>query len=61
LVQDAAVEKVRDELGQIAPGSEVRRVEVVGATVGSELFREGLLALGLAAVAMFSYLAIRFE
>jgi SecD/SecF fusion protein len=34
---------------------------VVGASVGSELFQEGVLALGLAAVAMFGYIAFRFE
>jgi len=59
--QQAAVEKVREELQEVAPGSEVRRVEVVGASVGSELFREGLLALGLAGLAMFAYIAVRFE
>ncbi|KAA2244299.1 protein translocase subunit SecD [Salinarimonas soli] len=59
--QSQAVERVRETLGQVAPGAEIRRVEVVGATVGSELFQEGLLALGLAAVAMFGYIAIRFE
>jgi SecD/SecF fusion protein len=59
--QQAAVEKVREELDEVAPGAEVRRVEVVGASVGSELFREGLLALALAALAMFAYIAVRFE
>jgi SecD/SecF fusion protein len=59
--QSQAVERVKETLGEVAPGSEVRRVEVVGASVGSELFQEGLLALGLAAVAMFGYIAFRFE
>lgn len=59
--QQAAVETVRQELQQVSPGAEVRRVEVVGASVGGELFREGLLALGLAGLAMFGYIAIRFE
>jgi SecD/SecF fusion protein len=59
--QQAAVDKVRTELQHIAPGSELRRVEVVGATVGTELFHEGLLALLLAGVAMFIYIAVRFE
>jgi SecD/SecF fusion protein len=59
--QQAAVEKVKEELRQVAPGAEVRRVEVVGATVGSELFHEGLLALALAGLAMFAYIAFRFE
>jgi SecD/SecF fusion protein len=59
--QAQAVDKVRETLQQVAPGAEIRRVEVVGATVGSELFREGLVALGLAALAMFGYIAVRFE
>lgn len=59
--QQAAVEKVREELQQVAPGAEVRRVEVVGATVGGELFRDGLVALALAGLAMFGYIAFRFE
>jgi SecD/SecF fusion protein len=59
--QSQAVERVKETLGAVAPGTEVRRVEVVGASIGSELFREGLLALGLAAVAMFGYIAFRFE
>ncbi len=59
--QQAAVDRIRAELARIAPGAELRRVEVVGATVGSELFHEGLLALLLAGVAMFAYIALRFE
>jgi SecD/SecF fusion protein len=59
--QSQAVEQVKETLGQVAPGTDIRRVEVVGASVGSELFQEGVLALGLAAVAMFGYIAFRFE
>jgi SecD/SecF fusion protein len=59
--QQAAVDRVRTELEQVAPGAEIRRVEVVGATVGAELFQEGLLALALAGIAMFAYIAFRFE
>jgi SecD/SecF fusion protein len=55
------VDKVRSELQQIAPGADVRRVEVVGASIGSELFRDGLMALALAGAAMFVYIAFRFE
>ena len=42
-------------------GGEIRRVEVVGPTVGKELLQDGLEALGLAAIAMFIYIAWRFE
>lgn len=59
--QSQAVERVKDTVHEISPGAEIRRVEVVGASVGSELFHEGLLALSLAAVAMFGYIAFRFE
>jgi SecD/SecF fusion protein len=59
--QSQAVEQVKETLEQVVPGTDIRRVEVVGASVGSELFQEGVLALGLAAVAMFGYIAFRFE
>ncbi|HEY8381578.1 MAG TPA: protein translocase subunit SecD [Microvirga sp.] len=59
--QSQAVERVKDTVHEISPAAEIRRVEVVGASVGSELFQEGVLALGLAAVAMFGYIALRFE
>jgi SecD/SecF fusion protein len=59
--QSQAVERVKEKLYEVSPEAEIRRVEVVGASVGSELFQEGILALGLAAVAMFGYIAFRFE
>jgi SecD/SecF fusion protein len=59
--QSQAVDRVKETLHDVAPGAQVRRVEVVGASVGSELFREGLTALGLAGIAMFGYIAFRFE
>ena len=43
------------------PGSEVRRVEVVGAKVSQELFYDGLLATTLALVAILIYIWFRFE
>jgi preprotein translocase SecF subunit len=36
-------------------------VEAVGATVSSELFRNGMTAMGLALVAMLAYIAFRFQ
>ncbi len=38
----------------------IRRFESVGARVGSDLFQRGLLALLIAFVAIFAYVAIRF-
>jgi preprotein translocase subunit SecF len=43
------------------PGSEIRRAEVVGAKVSSELFNDGLLATGLALAAILAYIWFRFE
>ena len=59
--QQAAIAKVRGSVQEALPGSEIRRVEVVGPTVGSELLRDGLWALAWAAAAMFIYIAFRFE
>ncbi len=59
--QQKAVEKVRQLLLTKFPGTELRQVEAVGATVSGELFRGGMIALGLALVAMLIYIWFRFE
>jgi len=59
--QQNAVEAVRGLLTKSFPGTEIRSVEAVGATVSGELFQSGMLALGLALVAMLAYIAFRFE
>jgi preprotein translocase subunit SecF len=59
--QQKAVETVRATLLKDFPGTELRSVEAVGATVSGELFRDGMIALGLALVAMLIYIAFRFE
>jgi preprotein translocase subunit SecF len=59
--QQAAVETVRDTLVEKFPGTQIRAVESVGATVSGELFQDGMLALGLALVAMLFYIWFRFE
>jgi preprotein translocase subunit SecF len=59
--QQKAVEKVRQVLTTKFPGTELRRVEAVGATVSTELFKNGMIALGLALVAMLIYIWFRFE
>jgi preprotein translocase subunit SecF len=43
------------------PDIEIRRIEVVGARVSSELFRNGLLATALALVAVLLYIWFRFK
>lgn len=59
--QQRAVERVRGALQKAVPGLQVRRVEAVGASVSEELFRNGMLALGLSLVAMLLYIWFRFE
>ena len=59
--QQSAVGKAREGVREALPEADIRRVEVVGPTVGSELLRDGLWALGWAAAAMFVYIAFRFE
>ena len=59
--QQKAVEAVRATLLKDFPGTELRSVEAVGATVSGELFQSGMIALGLALVAMLIYIWFRFE
>jgi preprotein translocase subunit SecF len=59
--QQVAVEKVRAKLASTLQGVEIRQVEAVGATVSGELFQSGMIALGLALVAMLIYIWFRFE
>jgi preprotein translocase subunit SecF len=59
--QQRAVERVRAALQKAVPGLQVRRVEAVGASVSEELFRNGMLALGLSLFAMLLYIWFRFE
>lgn len=56
-----AADKVRASLQQAYPGTEIRRVEAVGASVSEGLFRDGMMAMGLAMVAMLIYIWFRFE
>src|SRR3984893_13750440 len=44
-----------------SPGPETRRLEVVGARVSDELFRNGLLATSLSLVAVLIYIWFRFD
>jgi preprotein translocase subunit SecF len=48
-------------VSEALPGTQVRRVEIVGAKVSRELFRDGLLATGLALVAVLLYIWFRFD
>ena len=57
----AAVDQVRRALAAAAPGTVVRSVDAVGASVSAELFRNGLLALGISLLMILVYIWIRFE
>ncbi len=57
----AAADRVRNALDQVIPGTKVLRVEAVGATVSAELFRDGLMALGLSLLMILVYIWFRFE
>ena len=59
--QQKAITSVRSTLTQAIPGAEFRRVESVGATISEELWHNGMLAMGLALVAMLAYIAFRFQ
>ena len=59
--QQQAANAVRATLAKDFPGTQVRRVEAVGASVSNELFYNGMLALGLSMGAMLVYIWFRFE
>jgi preprotein translocase subunit SecF len=48
-------------IAEALPNVEIRRIDVVGARVSSELFRNGLLATVLALAAVLVYIWFRFE
>ena len=59
--QQEAVSAVRSLLTRQFPGTTMPRVEAVGATVSDELFRDGMIALSIAMLAMLLYIWFRFE
>jgi preprotein translocase subunit SecF len=52
---------IASRVAEVLPGVQLGRTEVVGARVGSELFRNGLLTTSLALVAVLVYIWFRFE
>lgn len=55
------VGKVRAAVEKAQAGSRVVRTDAVGAAVSSELFRDGMLALGLSLLMILIYIWFRFE
>ncbi|MEM7178875.1 MAG: protein translocase subunit SecD [Pseudomonadota bacterium] len=54
-------EQIGDTLTAEIPGTQIRRVEVVGPKVSGELLEAGILAVGLAVIAVLFYIWLRFE
>jgi preprotein translocase SecF subunit len=56
-----SVDKVRAALEAKVPGARILRTDAVGASVSAELFRNGLLALGISLLMILVYIWFRFE
>ena len=57
----AGVARVRAALEKGVPGARIERTDAVGASVSAELFRNGLLALGISLLMILVYIWFRFE
>jgi preprotein translocase subunit SecF len=58
---EIAVGKVRSALLKAMPGSRLIRTDAIGASVSAELFRNGLMALGISLLMILAYIWFRFE
>jgi preprotein translocase subunit SecF len=58
---EAAKERVKQALAVAFPGSEIRRLEVVGAKVSADLFRDGMTATTLALLGIMAWIWFRFD
>ncbi len=58
---EQVVSRVRAALEEAQPGSVIQRTDAVGASVSDELFRNGLLALGISLFMILVYIWFRFE
>ncbi len=58
---EAAVQRISAALQKAAPGSRILGTSAIGASVSAELFRKGLLALGLSLLMILVYIWFRFE
>jgi preprotein translocase subunit SecD/preprotein translocase subunit SecF len=56
-----AIGEVQTALNKAAPGSTIQSTQAVGASVSSQLFTQGLEALGLSFVMILIYIWFRFE
>jgi SecD/SecF fusion protein len=60
-VDDAARDRIRAGLAALGGGAEQVRDEFIGPSLGSELRRKAVVALGVALAAQLAYLAVRFR
>ncbi len=60
-ITDAEVTRIRNSLAQIGGTVTVNSDDIVGPTLGSELRRNAILALGAALLLQLAYLAVRFR
>jgi preprotein translocase SecF subunit len=58
---EGAGKTIQAMLAEKFPGSQIRRIEIVGARVSDELFRNGMLATGLAFAGVLLYIWFRFD
>ena len=58
---EQVVARVRAGLEESQPGAVIQRTDAVGASVSDELFRNGLLALGISLLMILVYIWFRFE
>jgi preprotein translocase SecF subunit len=58
---EVMVGRVRAAFDAAQPGSKVLRTDAVGASVSAELFRDGMLALGISLLMILVYIWFRFE
>ncbi|BCI67321.1 protein translocase subunit SecF [Acetobacter sicerae] len=58
---NAVVDEVRHAITEAQPGATIVRADAVGASVSAELFRNGLLALGISLLMILGYIWFRFE
>jgi len=59
--QFAAADRIKSAVAEVAPGVSFERTEVVGPKVSGELAQTGMIAVGLASLAMLAYIWLRFE
>lgn len=58
---DNARQQIQNTLVANFPNAEIRRLEAVGAKISGELFRAGLMAVGLSFVGVLVYIWFRFD